>query len=387
MTIPVDTLTLLVTTYNRYPRLQRLLRYGASMRTPYAIHVLDSSSEPLASSALRRLLAAPNVRHRTFEPATPPMQKIMEGLKSVSTPYVVLWADDDFLVPRSLARGVDFLEQHQDYSVVHGHSALFTMETTEGQPVPGCMPYWQSAITHDTASQRLREYFGRYGVLNYAVHRTEHLRQHVQLCCQHGFGYDWAELALGGLAVIRGKVKRLDYLYLLKEARQGGPDAWATWLGRTESGRSDGFFDWMTGPTFSQKYEAFQTCLAEVLAHEDGTDVRTAQEVVKEAFWLYLTKILTNKWHQRYGRHRHGGLLRLREAARRVPGLRAAWRRAQSLVPHPPRELSLPALLQASSRYREDFLPIYCAIMAAEEPRQSVPDLDEAVPVEQGTRA
>lgn len=376
--MPADTLTLLVTTYNRYPRLRRLLRYAASVQTPYAIHVLDSSSEPLALNELGGLLRGHNVLHRIFEPSTSPMQKLWEGLKEVSTPYVVLWADDDFLVPRSLANGVDFLERHQEYSVVHGHSALFTMETVHGQPVPGCMPYWQCTITHDTASQRLREYFGRSGVLNYAIHRTEHLRQHIQLCCQHDLGYWWGELALGSFAVIRGRVKRLNCLYLLKEAHQG-MDSWATWLGRTEAEVSPDFFDWVTGPTFSQKYEVFRTCLAGALEQQDGTDLRTAQEVVKEAFWSYLMKMLANKWHQRYGGGpRRGQPRRLREAARRIPGLRAAWRRARYLLPHPPGELSLPALLHPFSAYHADFMPIYQAIMASDDASPTESCLAEA---------
>ena len=374
MPAPADALTLLVTTYNRYPRLRRLLRYAASVRTPYAIHVLDSSSEPLERNELGGLLRGHQVLHRIFEPSTSPMQKLWEGLKAVSTPYVVLWADDDFLVPRSLASGVDFLEQHQEYSEVHGQSALFTMETLDGRPVPGCMPYWQCAMTHEAASQRLRAYFGRYGVLNYAIHRTEHLQQHVQLCCQHDLGYWWGELALGSLAAIRGRVKRLDCLYLLKEARQG-MDSWATWLGGTEAGASPDFFDWVTGPTFSQQYEVFRTCVTDVLAQADGTDVRTAQEAVKEAFWSYLAKMSTAKWHQRYGGGpRRGQPRRLREAARRIPGLRAAWRRARYLLPHRPGELSLPALLHPASPYHADFMPIYRAIMAS----------DDASPTESG---
>lgn len=354
MPAPEHALTMVVTTYNRYPQLLRLLKYAAG-GLPYAIEVLDSSSDPLDSHELRELLAAPHVRHQRYAPATPPMQKIAEGLTQVTTPYAVLWADDDFLVTRSLARGVDFLARHPDYSVVHGQSALFALETREGQRVSSCLPYWQCHLPQETAAQRLRAYFKRYGVLNYAIHRTAHLRQHAQLCHQQDFGYHWAELALGSLAVIQGKVKRLPCLYLLKEARQG-PDAWVAWSGGADPGPSDGFYEWVTGPAFAQQYERFRTCLAEALAREDAIELPAAHAVVKEACWSYFAKTFTTKWHQRYAERPRR---RLREAARRLPGLRTAWRKARHLVPHRPGALSLPALLQPTSPYHEDFMPIY----------------------------
>ncbi len=365
-------LTLLVPTYNRYPKLQRLLTYTASVGMTAPIWILDSSSEPLRNGRLEQLLPTNGISHRRYDPVTSPMEKLADGLDRVSTPYVVVWNDDDFLVPRVVEAGVRFLERHPDYSIAHGRSAIFRPSLQGGREmVEWIAPYAGRSIMEATASERLVDHFKRYdAVLNYSVHRTALLRENIQQCCAKGFGYIWGELALGGLDMIQGKARCLNQLYLMKEVH-GGADAWINSVRETESldpqrscetTRAGNTFDWFTEPSFPAKYAAFHDCLATALVRADGLPRVHAEDVVTKAFWSYAIRALSTKWQGRYGVVGQSWQVRTRELMRRLPGARAIWRAMQPWLPGSRQAMSLPALLRLGSPLHEDFMLIYQAI-------------------------
>lgn len=348
-----DQLTVLIPTYNRYPRLRRLLRYVRSVDLPYRVTVLDSSSDSMDLGELREGLSDSRISHVRYEPSISPVAKLADGLRRVATPYVVVWADDDFLVPAALGEGVRFLEGHRDYSVVHGQAGLFRVASNrDSAAMQWVAPYRQPSLTQETASERLRDHLRHYSVIAYSIHRTESMKKNMECCRTYGFGYTWGELAGGSLSVIQGKVKQLNDLYMLRETHPG-MDSWR------EPSQPFDVFDWVTDPMFPITYDAFRRCLAAELARQDGISVGRAEAVVKEAFWSYVATVLTVKWQAQYGRRQSQARDRLREAAARLPALRQGGRRLQALLQRYREPLSLPALLHPSSPYHADFMPIY----------------------------
>ena len=63
-----NTFTLLVPTYNRYPYLLRLLKYYQSFSFPFEIHILDSSSDELASKELGDLIKLEEIHYHKYDP-------------------------------------------------------------------------------------------------------------------------------------------------------------------------------------------------------------------------------------------------------------------------------------------------------------------------------
>jgi hypothetical protein len=158
-----------------------------------------------------------------------------------------------------------------------------------------------------------------------------------------------SELLIGCQSVIQGKVKELDCLYLVRQVhdrRYLAPD----------------MFDWITSPNWLQSYELFRERLSEELAQQDEITIDQAREVVKQAFWAYLARGLGKKWASLYTQNGAGPRYRVRETARRIPGLRWAWRNGWSFLPGENNKMSLPALLRPTSPYHADFMPIYRAI-------------------------
>ena len=348
-----DKLTILVITYNRYPRLARLVKYYQSLDFPVRMHVLDSSKESAIGAEFKELIAGDDrIEHIRFSPETPPATKQHEGLKDVTSPYVVVWADDDFMVPSSFQVGVCFLEENPDFSIVHGQSAAF------GVGADGTLrlgPYSQRAYEDGTASARLVSFLSSYSVVVYSVHRTEALRKNMGLCSQHELGHAWGEFAPGGLSAIQGKIGKLNQLYMVKEIHSG-MDSWQT------AGRRVDRFDWVTGNDFASKYYTFRECLAEELARQDGIALDEARLVVKQAFWSYLAQVLTKKLHGEYPQRNSDLSSHSRQMARRSPVIRKAWHKVRSFLPGEYNAMSLPALLRPTSRYHSDFMPIYRAI-------------------------
>lgn len=350
-----DALTCVVPTYNRSSRLLRLLRYYHASGCQAQIHVLDSGDqETLRGAELDALMRACAITLRRYDSDTPPLMKILQGLEEVSTPFVVLWADDDLLVPSALEDGVRLLTVRPEYSVVHGRSGLFAVR--EGQ-IQWVAPYLQRPILDETASARLRNHLQHYSVMFYSVHRTAAFRENVRRVCQSGLDWHtWGEIALSALAVIQGKACCLSRLYMLREGHDG------MWSAKIDRERNADPFDWLTDTAFVRQhgsFELFRDCLVPELVRQDGVSVQQAREVVKQALWPYVAGQMEEKWRRANGIRASVIPSRLRAAVRQVPGLRTTWRALQAFAPGRRNAMSLPGLLRPSSLYHNDFVPIY----------------------------
>jgi len=158
-----------------------------------------------------------------------------------------------------------------------------------------------------------------------------------------------SELLPCSLSIILGKVKELNCIYLVRQVHEQRyllPD----------------MYDWMTSPDWLPSYQVFRNCLTKELVRQDGISLDEARAVVKQAFWSYLAKGFMKKWQGCYGQPRVSRRTRLLQAMRVIPGARQAWRGLRSLLPSQRDEMSLNALLDPSSPYHADFMPIYRSV-------------------------
>lgn len=344
-----DQLTVLVPTANRQDRLLRVLRYYAASRCPAPMRVLDSSDRPIDPGAIEPFVRQDaDASVTSYAPTMLPLVKMLKGLETVRTPYVVIWADDDLLMPSAFEEGVRLLSDDPRISVVHGHSGLFRLDAGRLQWVA---PYLQRAILDETASARLRNHFRRYSVTFYSIHRTEALRKNFETICRLGLDWHtWGELALGALGAIQGKVFLMDRFYMIRETHGGMGSV----IARAARGSSE-----------PGGYETFRDCLVPELIQQDQMDVASARDTIAEALQPYLAE-----QRERQQRHSAAGrgvamAARLRTAATRVPGLKKVWRRAQAFLHGHDRAMTLPALLRPTSRYHRDFMPAAAALTTA----------------------
>lgn len=212
-----DKLTIVVPTYNRYDYLVRWLSYYQLKRFPCAIKILDSSADKTYSKQLEQLLTDPNVSCQKFDSSTFFVHKIVQGIKSVETPFSVLCADDDFLVPSGLEQCVEFLSNQSDFLSCQGRSILHQLKEDKFLWMPNGLN--ALSVDQQTPAKRFDFFFpdNYCGYPLYAVHRTD-LHKEIWDAADHCV-CDWglSEIFPSSLSVILGKMKILDCFYSSRE--------------------------------------------------------------------------------------------------------------------------------------------------------------------------
>lgn len=354
-------ITLCVPTKDRAPFVERLLRYYGSLGYPHPIFIGDSSEgehrerNRSAVAGFARQLNAIDVEC----PGLSSCETIERLNQAVTTPYCAFLGDDDFLCPTGLQRSAEFLAAHPDYGAAHGRGLIFQMESNKPYGVLGNVgSYPQAVLEEATGAGRLRELFtvGPHALLN-SVHRTEiwqaMFRGTSTMRGVQNRNVFKDELMATGVSAVRGKVQQLDVLYLIRQSHT------------EDSYRFPHVFDWLTDAEWLPSYQVFQARLIEELARQDGLGEETARGVVREVVWIYLAKLVVSARRREAQPTRRPAQSRLRVFAKRLPGLRLAWRRVQGLLERCQDELSLQALLNPASTYHEEFIPIYRLLTSA----------------------
>ncbi len=274
-------------------------------------------------------------------------------VKAVEEPFACLLGDDDFFIPSSLERCADFLTGNPDYAIALGKAALFQLssEALYGDIV-SLVPYNQRSLESSTASERLLDYFYRSFATHFSVHRTDNFRKEMEAIKDVN---DRAirEILSSALAIVHGKAKQLDRLYLVRE------DHAKRYL------QAD-VYDILTHPRWQSAYQILFDVLTNEVAEKDDIPLERARDVVKQGFWAYTARALNYKWNNRYGRSSAS----LRQRLSKVAVIANSWHKMRSFIPAERHRISLHALLRRSSKYNDDFALFHDFITGQVESRE-----------------
>lgn len=112
--------TIIVTSYNRPRSLKRTLEHLYSYEVKFNLIIADSSEDLSKDLELQNLINKKKILVKSFNQEISVVEKIVKTLEIVKTKYCVLCPDDDFLIPTSIVKCIDFLEKNHDYSCCHG---------------------------------------------------------------------------------------------------------------------------------------------------------------------------------------------------------------------------------------------------------------------------
>ena len=335
----------------------RLLTYCRSVDARLPVLILDSSEQPVRSDGLLSLLAEHWISYQRYDPNSSFLDKLAEGLSKVTTPYAVVGADDDFLVPRTLLTGVQFLEAHPSYATVQGAALSFGVKTRHGHvEVEDISNYPQRSEEAGSAGERIHSCFQSYWPTFYSLHRTSDLVANVETVRDLRLSYQWMELALAALSLARGKSKKLPSLYMVRQFHSANTG------NRNPDGSVQTVFDWMLSPDFSSEANKVIAALIPAVASADGVTEAEAEVAIRKAIQVYLGAQIQKA---------HDGMNAaqspVRAAAKRVPGVRSAVRISRSALHRIKERASgtptLAELRNSTSVYSGDFKPIYEAIV------------------------
>ena len=224
-----DKVTILIHTKNRPWFLLRLLNYYNETIGSVGINViiLDGSDHErfsIISEELNRRKYSLRTRVLHHSQSSSFSYRMAAALPLISTPYVLLAADDDFYFFDWLKPAVDLLDRDSSYGIVYGHTLRFELECYEpcGKLVrftfsrPNPPARW---LEGHTPAERLIE-LGRseWATMGwYALQRTEILSIIVNNAKEyHLDGYHFEKFLIFCQTAL-SKTRMLDYIYLARQ--------------------------------------------------------------------------------------------------------------------------------------------------------------------------
>lgn len=358
-----DQLTILVPTKNRPHFLERMLNYYAEVGCPFPIRIGDAS-DPAEYEEDRELVyryrTRLNLFHDSHQPDFSAHASTVSNLEKSDTPYSVYCGDDDFLVPRQLARGVEFLEQHPDYSSFSGFSLWLYVRQDAGR-----LTIWQTKpvslrnFTADTPEKRVVDWSYPAAMNSFAIQRTHQMRWNWELSaplCEDGdlHGAPLREICYNALSVMAGKSFCTPDLYHVMLRHDDK---------RFASGSSMDVFERVLGWK-KENVDRTLSVLANVLQKHEGFDL---DKYTRDVAWAVLSGwILTvlGRVHKR--RLAACGFTELTTVSKKslrqfvadLPGARPLYRLIMG------NGVSVNELVNPSNVYHKDFMPVYKVLMA-----------------------
>jgi len=339
--------TITIPTANRSDFIIRLLDYYASLGYRHWIAIGDSSNDhhfARTKEAVDRLKDKLKIIHKAYPGIFVPL--CLKNLSElVTTPYAVYIGDDDFLVPDSLEEAAEFLNSHEEYTAVNGAAAMFVLESAGpyGMFKYSCDYGPRSSIEADTASGRLQRHLKDYSVALFSLQRIQAWRAMWHKAPEVKNVRFGVELLPSSVSAVQGKMKRLDRLYLIRQSHE-------------EHYKLPDLFDWITSEDWRESYHLFKEILAGEISRLDGIGRNEAEEVVKKSFWSYLKSGISGDFDRKYESGRE-----IKDLIKNVPAanryLLPLWRHFRLRADNS--DMSLKNLLSPSSKYHNDFIPIY----------------------------
>ena len=370
-------ISILIPTLNRSDFLIRALHYYRKVGFKGYVCIGDSSNAQHVEKTKRAIQALKgklNIIYRTC-PSPPSMHIdplgtpgegmcVKELIELAPTPYAVYSGDDDFVIPRGLERCAAFLENHSEYSAAHGIRINIRLKSTGA--------FWQLASAYyspghilesELASERWIGYMRKPLSTQYYVHRTETWRRMYQDFPSVPIRYFGSELLPCSFSAILGKIKQIDCLSTVFQINDN----------RIWSLDTHDMYPFLIHPNWSQSVGGLRSSIVEALAEQDGIDVKRAQEIFDKELWRHILGILQGQYDERYGDLTTKNIFR--ETLKRIPGLVALVHHLRQTVrkldPIHKYEnlLSLDSLLNLSSPFYADFIPVYHSITTPSELR------------------
>lgn len=214
-----ELITLIIPTYNRHRYLNRILEYYK-----------DCSFQIIAADSTNNVYNSTSPKPRSFQylhyPDVSLTQKLEAALNEVNTKYVVMCADDDFIIPERIFECVNFLEHNKQYSALQGNSISYKKEDLNSTAIQFSIMYDNPVpnIEDENPLERLKELFRSYRTIFSAVQYTNNLKFAFKDAGKVVENLYLNEYLTVMVPVISGKYKELPFLYQVREYAENSGD-------------------------------------------------------------------------------------------------------------------------------------------------------------------
>ena len=270
-----DKFTVLIPSYNRPEHLRRILSYYESFGV--RVIVADGSDEvfPYTSDFGKR------IEYRHFPSCEDPNKRFYEAANSIFTPYVCFCADDDFAVPDTINKIVDYLEKNPDYNCGLG---IINYYSFKNEDIYHFRPYYYSIgknLSEALPRARVMHYMTNYFQNVWNVQRTDTFKKifaslftHKDMTMRNG---SLNEIYIALYLAIEGKCIILPLLY---SAREIAPP----YVKRIAVGMES----IISKIKYRQKYNKFLNLLSMHLSKTENISMYEARCIIIEAVRRYI---------------------------------------------------------------------------------------------------
>jgi glycosyltransferase domain-containing protein len=284
--------TLLIPTKNRSIFLKRVLTYYKNLNFAGTLAIGDSSSDEFLiknKEICNSMEGFLNLTYETF-PDKNLCQTSYELLKNVNTKFVAEVHDDNFIVPESIERCVDFLDNNPSYSAARGLGISIKTEDDKafGRLIK-CVKKKQPSSELDSASSRLLELYGDYSDIHYAIHRTEVYKEVLRN--SHIKDNNFFHIMTTANTFVLGKVKELDTLHVVRHIQS----PYGRRVFNKNHPESTNTFWWLTGKAWNENLNLLKKTVVDNLIKIEGIEVEDAVKTFEMAFFMYFSMYFANK--------------------------------------------------------------------------------------------
>lgn len=239
-------LSIVIPSRNRPSYLARAIAYYAQFDAIQLI-VCDSSEQPFTGEIPK------HVSYHHF-PEASFVEKIQSILPSLAKDYVVLSADDDFLLEHALNESIDFLSANPTYSSVQGNYIAYYNLGKSLYYLPLYTQRIGKSIDFEAPLDRIASYWGSGIQLFYSVYQKEDFCKVIQTADRSIRSLNLLEYHIGLTALLLGKNKYLPVFYSVRE------------LISNSAGTNIGLDVLVSDPNQAVQYEAFIAGVSKVFS-------------------------------------------------------------------------------------------------------------------------
>lgn len=280
MSSKINRYTIIIPEHNRPDHLKRLLDYFLSF--DLKIIVVDSSN--IKFKYLDEYKYKINYE---FFPKLDLASKLYKIKDLIDTPYVVMCANDDFLVPNSIDTIINFLEDNSSYNSGQGIYLDFTYNKYEIVYSTRYKNTIDIDLKSQNSSQRVLDLQSNYFQYYYAVFRTNVFIRSISsvivndsslirnLCLLESY--------ISIYAAIDGKHRIFPIFYSVRENIENSAGSF-----------TDNLFDITRKNKYRDEYSSYLKLLSEYLSLKESISYKKAYNIINESVNIYLKKSFPN---------------------------------------------------------------------------------------------
>lgn len=269
-----DQFTIIIPAHNRPRHLKRLLEYYLS----YDIRIIVADSSRTEFCYLKEYEQKIVYRHY---PNVCLAEKISFILALIETPYVLMCADDDFILPESICLIIEFLKSHLDYNSGQGIYADFDPYSSLSQLHLRYSHMLNLQIDADNGIDRILHLMGNYFQYYYCVYRTSAFKATYSTIIVNGkaeiVNLCLLECFVSSYPAISGKHVILPVLYGIRENAVCSAATITDCIPKV-----------ISNPVYGREYSAYIRILAAELEHVDRISSHEANQIIRESVALYV---------------------------------------------------------------------------------------------------